>query len=110
MTSNPSKSHGLVAGQLIVFFLAAFSAQVSAGDERLIIADDFATMSSKAVVDRVKIIAEGSRSESTETHLTFVQVFPKANPEYVCLVVLNKGQILEMDCFPRKTNPTPIMY
>lgn len=111
MKSTPLKVQTLTARVLIAFLLIfPFSWQASAEEERTIVANSVATVFEKAVIDRVRIISEDQSGDEIESHLTFVQVFPKANREYTCLAVMDKGTVKDMDCFPIKTNPTPIMY
>lgn len=62
------------------------------------------------VVTQTVILPDGRK-------LDFIQFFPSANKEHVCLGNLTRHRSLdnytelgELDCFPVKTNPTPTMY
>lgn len=72
--------------------------------------EDARAVSENVTVDDIKVTTKTADGQPTETTLTFLQIFPTANPEYVCLAVMDSGQFQDMDCFPIKTNPTPTMY
>jgi len=111
MTSKTGKLHSSTASRIATLCLPlALSGQASADNERNLVAESVATTSSYAIVDRVQITSQGSKGSDSDIRFSLVEIVPKSNPEYVCLGVINKGEVHDMDCFPRKTNPTPIMY
>jgi len=92
-----------------IFVALSLSTQANSVETRDVVDPSFSILTGPVITSRVPIPTENSRDGNSNT-VTFLQMSPKANPEYVCLAVLDRGTIDEMDCFPRKTSMTPLMY
>ncbi|PXX88377.1 hypothetical protein DIT71_17365 [Marinobacter vulgaris] len=111
MTIAPNHRSLVMAAKLIAVALAAtWSIQAIADEGRKISTEKATIISDRVAIDRVNVVTETADGEAIKITLTFLQIFPKANREYVCLAALDSGKVQDMDCFPIKTSLTPIMY